>query len=102
MRARYRLGAVLAAPVRAAPAGAQVPLTPAGPAAADPDAVLVEELVVTALEPGPAWWRVKDADTTVYVLGVPSIAPKHMAWDRTVFERRLMGANQVILPFQDV
>jgi uncharacterized protein YbaP (TraB family) len=91
----------MAALVVAAPAGAQVPLTPTGPAA-DPDSVLVEELVVTALEPGPAWWRVKDADTTVYVLGVPSLAPKRMQWDRTVFERRLAGANQVILPFVNV
>ena len=82
----------MAALVVAAPAGAQVPLTPTGPAA-DPDSVLVEELVVTALEPGPAWWRVKDADTTVYVLGVPSLAPKRMQWDRTVFERRLAGAT---------
>jgi hypothetical protein len=102
MSVRYRLAGVIAALALAAPAGAQVPLTPTSPPANDPDAVLVEELVVTALEPGPAWWRVKDADTTVYVLGVPSLAPKRMQWDRTVFERRLAGANQVILPFQDV
>lgn len=94
MRARYRLGAVLAALALSLPASAQVP--------ADPDSVLLEELVVTARDPGPAWWRVKDADTTVYILGTPSIAPKHMAWDRLVFDRRLAGATQVILPFQDV
>ena len=43
--------------------------------------------------PGPAWWRVEDADTTVWVLGVPSIAPRRMQWDRAIFERRLQGAN---------
>jgi uncharacterized protein YbaP (TraB family) len=86
----------------ATPAAAQVPIAPAQPAPGDPDAVLVEELVVTARLPGPAWWRVSDADTTVYVLGSPSIAPKHMAWDRSVFERRLKGANVVIVPYQDV
>ena len=86
----------------AAPAGAQVPITPAQPVPGDPDAVLVEELVVTARLRGPAWWRVSDADTTVYVLGSPSIAPKHMAWDRSVFERRLQGASVVIVPYQDV
>jgi uncharacterized protein YbaP (TraB family) len=64
--------------------------------------VIVEELVVVARDKGPAWWTVSDGDTTVYVLGVPSIAPKHMAWDRSVFERRLKGASAVILPFQDV
>ena len=68
----------------------------------DPDATLVEELVVTGRLPGPAWWRVMDADTTVYVLGVPSLAPKRMPWDRAIFERRLVGANVVILPFVNV
>ena len=43
-----------------------------------------------------------DADTTVYVLGVPSIAPKRMQWDRAIFERRLQGANVVVLPFVNV
>src|SRR3546814_11567843 len=83
----------LLALVLATPAAAQVPITPAQPVPGDPDAVLVEELVVTARLPGPAWWRVSDADPTVYVLGSPSIAPKHMAWDRSVFERRLKDAN---------
>ena len=68
----------------------------------DPDATLVEELVVTGRLPGPAWWRVIDDDTTVYVLGVPSLAPKRMQWDRAIFERRLVGANVVILPFVNV
>ncbi|MDP2011171.1 MAG: TraB/GumN family protein [Phenylobacterium sp.] len=68
----------------------------------DPDAVLVEELVVTALLPGPAWWRVSDADTVVYVLGAPSIMPKSLAWDQSVLTRRLQGANRVILPFNQV
>jgi len=75
---------------------------PAAPIPADADATLVEELVVTARLPGPGWWTVSDADTTVYVLGSPSLAPKRMAWDRIIFERRLRGANVVILPFQDV
>ncbi|MFZ5718487.1 MAG: TraB/GumN family protein [Pseudomonadota bacterium] len=80
------------------PAVAQAPPAPID----DPDAVLVEELVVRGRLPGPAWWRVSDADTTVYVLGVPSLAPKRMQWDRAIFERRLEGANVVILPFMDV
>ncbi|HEX5379951.1 MAG TPA: TraB/GumN family protein [Phenylobacterium sp.] len=79
--------------------GAQVPLTPAAADPNDPDATLVEELVVTARLPGPAWWRVSDGDTTVYVLGTPSVAPKHQQWDRLQFERRLEGASVVILPF---
>ena len=102
MSARLRLSGLLAALVLAAPAVAQVPVAPARPDPNDPDAVIVEELVVVARDKGPAWWTVSDGDTTVYVLGVPSIAPKHMAWDRTVFDRRLKGASAVILPFQDV
>jgi uncharacterized protein YbaP (TraB family) len=64
--------------------------------------VLVDELVVTARERGPAFWRVSDADTTVYVLGVPSVTPKGLAWDRSGLERRLDGANEVILPFNQL
>jgi uncharacterized protein YbaP (TraB family) len=75
-------------------ARAQVDLQPV-----DPDATLVEELVVTARLPGPAWWRVMDGDTTIYVLGTPSIAPKRQAWNTVIFDRRLQDASQVILPF---
>jgi uncharacterized protein YbaP (TraB family) len=96
-----RLASLVAVLMLAAlPAVAQVPLTPAP--MDDPDATLVEELVVRGRLPGPAWWRVSDADTTVYVLGVPSLAPKRMEWDRAIFERRLEGANVVILPFVNV
>ena len=102
MRVRGCLAAVVAAMALAAPAAGQVPLTPTAPAVNDPDAVLVEELVVTGRLPGPAWWTVSNGATTVYVLGAPSLAPKHMQWDRGLFERRLAGANVVILPFQDV
>src|SRR5687767_2116168 len=99
MRALNRLVSLaLAALVCALPAAAQAPPAPAV-GAEDPDATLVEELVVRGRLPGPAWWRVVDADTTVWVLGVPSIAPKRMEWDRAIFERRLQGANVVVLPF---
>lgn len=82
----------------ALPSAAQAPPPPVD----DPDGVLVEELVVRGRVPGPAWWRVTDADTVVYVLGVPSLAPKRMQWDRAIFERRLQGANVVVLPFVNV
>lgn len=67
----------------------------------DPDAVLVEELVVTARDIGPAWWRISDGDSTVFIMGVPSVFPKGSGWDPTVLERRLQGANRVILPFNN-
>jgi uncharacterized protein YbaP (TraB family) len=68
----------------------------------DPDSVLVEELVVVARDKGPAWWTVSNGVSTVYVLGAPSLAPKRTPWDTTTLQRRLVGANEVILPFQQV
>lgn len=64
----------------------------------DPQANVVEALVVSAKLPGPAWWRVSDADTTIYVLGTPPALPKGMAWDKSVLERRLDGAFAVVTP----
>jgi hypothetical protein len=64
----------------------------------DRQANVVEALVVSAKLPGPAWWRVSDADTTIYVLGMPAALPKGMAWDRSVVERRLDGAFAVLTP----
>jgi uncharacterized protein YbaP (TraB family) len=83
---------------------AQPPSTsPANPAAiADPDSVLVEELVVVARDKGPAWWTVSNGVSTVYVLGAPTLAPKRTKWDTTTLDRRLKGASQAILPFQEV
>lgn len=83
-------GLVLAAVAVAGGANAQV--------IDDPQANVVEALVVSAKLPGPAWWRVTDADTTIYVLGTPNALPKGMAWDKSVLEHRLDGAFAVITP----
>ena len=64
----------------------------------DPEANVVEELVVNARLPGPAWWKVSDADTTIYVLGTLAAMPKGMAWDSSVLDRRLNGAFALIMP----
>jgi uncharacterized protein YbaP (TraB family) len=63
----------------------------------DPEANLVEELIVNARLPGPAWWKVSDADTTVYVMGVPAFAPDKLDFDDSVLRRRLDGANVLII-----
>lgn len=64
----------------------------------DPESVIVDELVVVARERGPAWWRVKDADTTVYILGVPGgMIPRGVAWDRSTLEKRMTGAHSLIV-----
>jgi uncharacterized protein YbaP (TraB family) len=99
LAAALALASPAAAQTSAAPT--QAPVDQAG-LPQDPDEVLVEELVVVGRLPGPAWWRVSDADTTVYVLGVPSVATKQLAWDRSVLERRLKGANEVIVSVDPV
>ena len=68
------------------------------PANADAEAVPVEELVVRGRLPGPAWWRVSNADSTVFVIGMPEALPKAMDWDTSVLKRRLEGANGLITP----
>ena len=64
----------------------------------DVEAYTVEELVVRGRLPGPAWWRVSDEDSTVYVLGMPDALPKGMTWNQSVLNRRLKGANRLITP----
>ena len=63
----------------------------------DPNAI-VEELVVTARYPGPAFWRVADADSEVWIMAVPYFIPEKMVWDKTRTEQVLKGANGLILP----
>ena len=68
------------------------------PPSEDVEAVAVEELVVRGRLPGPAWWRVSDADSTVFVIGMPEALPRDMTWDTSVLTRRLKGANGLITP----
>jgi hypothetical protein len=76
---------------------------PGAPAAQDlppdPDSALIEELVVTASYPGPVFWRVSRGEARVWVLGVPSLAPKRQVWERQLFSRYLAASDRVILPF---
>ncbi|MGZ3377139.1 MAG: hypothetical protein ACXU8S_11130, partial [Phenylobacterium sp.] len=62
------LGAVLT--IIAPGLATAAPPSSGGPVA-DPEGAIVSELVVQAKEPGPAWWKVSDKDTTVYILGLP-------------------------------
>ena len=67
----------------------------------DPEATLVEELVVRAATPGPAWWKVKKGEAVVYVLGLPDGAiAKGLHWDQAALQGRLTGAGALIVPVQ--
>lgn len=70
----------------------------AAAAATDPEATVVQEMVVTARAGGPAWWRVSRGASTVYVLGVPEALPRGLNWDMTLTRRRLVGARELIEP----
>lgn len=94
---RVTMAALLLATALVGPVAAQAPSSPQAPLI-DLEATLVEELVVNAKLPGPAWWRVSDGDTTIYILGLPSALPKGQAWDRSILERRLTGAFALITP----
>ena len=59
---------------------------------------VIEELVVTARYPGPAFWRVSDADSEVWILGEPTMTPKAFKWDQTRLKTVMTGANALILP----
>ena len=88
---RIGLAAALALGL-AGPAGAQ-----ARSGLEDPDGALVEELVVVAKARGPAWWRVEDADTTVWILAMPEgRLPPGVSWDRAVLDKRMKGANRLL------
>ena len=86
-------GLATAAPGAAAPARGQD-----RPNAADPEANIVEELVVVARHPAPAWWRAEGHGATVYILGLPDTpVPPDVSWRREELDERLTGANSLIV-----
>lgn len=75
------------------------PCAVAAPASdADPEGVVVSELVVQAKTVGPAWWRVSHGASTVWVMGAPSGLPKGVKWDNALLSARLTGARRLIIP----
>jgi len=75
-----------------APASAQTP-------AAQPDVVL-EELVVTGVQPGPGLWRVtgKDGQGEVWILASLVPLPRAMQWQTAQVESILATAAEVVAP----
>ena len=84
------LAALVAGAAAAAPTGLE-----------DPEATVVQELVVRATTPGPAWWTVEKGGSVVYVLGLPDEpVAKGLKWDQAALQRRLQGAGVLIIPVQ--
>lgn len=47
--------------------------------------------------PGPALWRFSDADTTIYLYGLPNMMDAGTSWRNGVFDAALQEADTVIL-----
>ena len=93
---RLWVGSMWAAVFALGVAGPSVAQTPP-PVLPDPEGAVVEELVVVARVVGPAWWRVSDDDTTVYILALPDTPlPRDLKWDQAGLQRRLKGSNALI------
>ncbi len=84
------IGMALAAPVRAATPGIE-----------DPEATVVQELVIQAKATGPAWWTVQRGGAVVHILGLPDEPlPKGLRWDQAALQRKLTGASVLIMPVE--
>jgi hypothetical protein len=86
--ARVVLAAVLAAATLGPAAKAQF-----GP---PQGAQVLGELVVRG-PGGPPWWQVSSEASTVYILAEPGLMPKEFQFDRRLLERRLTGADALII-----
>jgi hypothetical protein len=62
----------------------------------DEKSTLVEGLVVRAYG-GPPWWKVQSGDRIVYVLASPGSVPKDIKFEQKLLDRRIKGANAVIV-----
>jgi uncharacterized protein YbaP (TraB family) len=54
-------------------------------------------LPATAANAAPPWWRVTDGRSEVWIIGVPQVTPKTLAWDTQSLDRRLTGASELII-----
>jgi uncharacterized protein YbaP (TraB family) len=71
--------------------------TPAAEPPAEP--VVLQEVVVSGVQPGPGLWKVENAaGHTLWVLGTVSPLPKRMQWNSLTVERRIAESGVVILP----
>src|SRR5205085_4229950 len=68
-------------------------------AAAEDEGTVVQSLLVTALDHGPAWWKVENGESMVLIMGAPmGPLPDKLKWDHSVLQRRMKGAKALILP----
>jgi hypothetical protein len=75
--------------------------SPAATQLQDPEAAVVQELVVVASPPGPAWWTIERGEASIYIMGLPDEPlPKGQLWDHATLRRHLGGAAELIIPVE--
>lgn len=47
---------------------------------------------------GPAWWKVADADSTVWIMGTPDVFPLSVKWDQRALAAHMQQAKLLIVP----
>lgn len=66
--------------------------------------VAIPGAAVTASQPalqtptGPAWWRVSDSDSEVWIVGTPDRLPIYTRWNDSDLQVRMRGAKRLIVP----
>ena len=58
----------------------------------------IETVVVTARQPGPAFWHIAKGDSEVWILGTLGPMPADLKWDTGRLARILDGARVALLP----
>ncbi|MDB5439882.1 MAG: hypothetical protein JWM33_2309 [Caulobacteraceae bacterium] len=76
-----------------------MPALAAEPTADSEPSDLVSAISIQApVSPGPAWWRISNGRSTVWVMGIPEIFSDSLRWNSTVLRQRIARAQRVIYP----
>jgi uncharacterized protein YbaP (TraB family) len=62
-----------------------------------PNSKLLDEVLVTGEQPGPALWQVRSGDNVLWILGEVSPLPARVTWRSKQFEAVLAETQEVIL-----
>lgn len=90
--------AIPATPVIPQSAATALPLAPVLARAADQVATLQVTAAPRDTLGGPAWWRVSDGDSTVWIMGTPDVFPLSVKWDQRALARHMQDARLLIVP----
>lgn len=73
-------------------------LVPLHAKATPPDAVVLDTIVVSGVQPGPGLWKVSRDGRVLWVLGTLAPLPKRMEWNSLDVERRVAAAGVLLMP----